>query len=122
MAVWRALGLPRLAVHVSPAAIDRADFGPQRVVALVLVVDPGSQPRIDSALVSKVLDLTASESEVAALLATGRTVREIAAATGRQESSVRWLLKRVYRKHGISRQADLVRLVLSLAGLSGPRR
>ena len=53
---------------------------------------------------------------MAVWLAEGRTVREIAAETRRQESSVRWLIKQVYNKQGISRQADLVRLVLSLAG------
>ena len=50
---------------------------------------------------------------MAALLATGSTVRDIAATTGRQENAVYKHLKQTYRKLGISRQADLVRLVLS---------
>ena len=52
---------------------------------------------------------------MAALLASGRTVRDIAAATGRQENTVYKHLKQMYRKLGISRQAELVRLVLSRA-------
>ena len=59
---------------------------------------------------------------MAAWLATGSSVRDIAVATRRQESSVRWLIRQAHDKLGISRQADLVRLVLSLSELSGPRR
>ncbi len=35
--------------------------------------------------------------------------------TGRKEDTVYWHLKRIYHKLDISRQADLVRLVLSVA-------
>ena len=63
-----------------------------------------------------------SSRPVAAWLVTGSSVRDIAVATRRQESSVRWLIRQAHDKLGISRQADLVRLVLSLSELSGPRR
>ena len=43
------------------------------------------------------------------------SVREIAAAMGPKESTIRWHVKRMFAKHGLTRQADLVRLVLSLA-------
>ena len=56
------------------------------------------------------------------MLSEGQTVREIAASTRRQEGAVHWLLHRIYRKHGISRQVDLVRLVLSLSNLAGAPR
>ena len=68
-------------------------------------------------LLAEAFGLTPAESEVAALLAEGRTVPAVAAATGRQQNSVRSLVRRLFRKQGISRQADLVRLVLSLAEL-----
>ena len=122
MTIRRPPGLPRLAVHVSPLGVHQMDFGALRVAALVLVVDPQSDPRIAPELVAATLGLTPAESQVAAMLAEGRTVRDMAVATDRKESTVRWLLNRVYDKQGISRQADLVRLVLSLAELSRPRR
>ena len=53
---------------------------------------------------------------MAVLLAEGMSVREIAAATGRGESTIRSHVKHMFARHGLSRQADLVRLVLSLAG------
>lgn len=57
---------------------------------------------------------------MAAALADGRTVREIAVTTFRQESSVRWLVKQIHAKLGISRQADPVRMVLTAASAPTP--
>ena len=121
-AARRSSPLPALAVHVNPTGDGRMDFGTTRVAAVVLVIEPGRHPDIDPHLVATTLGLTAAESRVAVSLAAGNSVREIARATGRQENSVRFLLKKIYGKQGISRQADLVRLVLSLAGSSVPRR
>ena len=56
------------------------------------------------------------ESRVAALLAEGMTVRDIVAAMGRGESTIRSHVKHMFAKHGLSRQADLVRLVLAVGG------
>ena len=53
------------------------------------------------------------ESRVAAMLADGKTVRDIVAVTGRRESTIRWHVRQLYQKGGVSRQVDLVRLVLS---------
>ena len=39
----------------------------------------------------------------------------MAEATGRTKSAIYWHLQQIYQKQSISRQADLVRLVLSLA-------
>ena len=122
MLVRRSPGLPGLVLHLSPVVDRRPDFGARRVAALVLVVDPASRPRIDPGLVASALGLTPVESRVAALLGQGGTVREIAAAMGRGERTIRWHLGHIFSKHGLSRQADLVRLVLSLAEFPGPRR
>ena len=55
---------------------------------------------------------------MAARLAEGRSVREIAVSTGRTQGSIHWHLKQIYEKQGISRQAELVRLVLRAAELA----
>ena len=57
------------------------------------------------------------EGLVAAWLAEGRSVDEMAGAMGNTKHAVYWHLQRIYRKLSISRQADLVRLVLPLAEL-----
>ena len=112
----------RLVLHITPVGDDYPHFRTRRFGAVVMIVDPAGQRRLDPAHVAAALGLTFTESELAIALATGRTVRDIAEATGRSENTVRWHLKRVYEKHGISRQVDLVRRVLSLEGFgAGPR-
>ena len=117
LTVARPLPLPRLALHISPVGGHQIDREFARVAALVLVVEPDSPLRIDQRLLAETFGLTPAESEVAVLLAQGRTVTGIAAATRRRDNSVRSILNRLYRKLRISRQADLVRLVMSLAEL-----
>ncbi len=122
MTVERPAARTRLVVHINPVPKRERNFRAQRVAALVLVVDPESRPRINAGLVAKALDLTAAESRLAAMVAAGRTVRDIAAMTGRTEGTVRWHMKRIFRKQGISRQADLMQRVLSLDCLPRSRR
>ena len=117
MTVRRPSGRAQLALHVSPVGDPAADFGSRRAAVLVLVVDPERRPRIDPVRVAAVLGLTASEARAAALLAEGRSVLEIAAMTDWQASYVRRLLKRIYRKQGVSGQVSLVPRVLALEAL-----
>ena len=115
MLLRRASLSPRFVVHVTPVGTPRLDFGARRVAVLVLLVDPGYEPRIDPAFVAQTLDLTPAESHIAVGLAEGRTVRDMAVMTGRKKETVYWHLKRIYHKLDISRQTDLARLVLSVA-------
>ena len=120
--VRRSSAQPPLVLHLNPVGRQETDFRVWPVAALVLVADPASQTRIDPAVAAAALGLTGMESRVAVLLAEGMNVREVAAATGRGESTIRSHVKHMFAKHGLSRQADLVRLVLSLAGAPEPRR
>ena len=114
--VTRSSALAPLVLHVNPVGREETDLRVWPVSALVLVVDPASQTRIEPAVAAAALGLTRMESQVAVLLAQGMSVREIAAATGRRESTIRSHVKHMFAKHGLSRQVDLVRLVSSLAG------
>ena len=120
--VRRSAVRPPLVLHVNPVGRQETDSRVWPVAALVVVVDPASGIGIDAGVVAAALDLTGMESRVAVLLAQGRSVREIAAATGRKESTIRSHVKHMFTKHRLSRQADLVRLVQSLAGAPESRR
>lgn len=122
MTVRRSPGETRLVLHIHPVAERESDFPAGPVAALVLVVDPEISVRIDPGIVAASLGLTPAESRLAVMVAAGHGVRAIAAKTGRTEGTVRWHLKQIFRKQGISRQADLVRRVLALDGFSKSRR
>ncbi len=119
--VRRPTGLARLVLHASPVADRQVDARPRGVAALVLVADPSRRARIDPGMASALLGLTPAESQVAAMLAEGRTVPEIARETGRRENTVRWHIKEIFARHGLSRHAELIRLVLSLPDIPWTR-
>ena len=113
LAVGRLHDRARLMLHVGPAGGPQVDYGGRRVAAWVFLVDPVHRPRVDPRWVSEALGLTPQEGRVAAMLAEGRSVHEIAVAANQRESYVRWLMQQAYRKHGLSGQVALVRLVLA---------
>ena len=115
MLLGRVSGLPPLVVHVKPVGVPQPDYGARHVAALVLIVEPGRHPRLDPDVVARTLGLTPAESQVAVWLADGKSVRDMATATGLTEGAIYWHLKQSYQKLPISRQVDLVRLVLSIA-------
>ena len=115
MLLRRSPVLPPFVVHVKPGGVPQPDYGARPVAALVLIVEPGRRHRVDPDLVARTLELTPTETQVAVWLAEGKSVRDMAEATGRTQSAIYWHLQQIYQKQSISRQADLVRLVLSLA-------
>ena len=108
-----------LVLHVSPL---REAGGARTRGALVLALDPPSRWSLDPERVGELLGLTRAQSGVAALLAQGRSIDEIARETGRSRTTVKWHIRHIYAKHGLSRQAELMRLVASLDdGVPGVR-
>ncbi|MXX76775.1 MAG: helix-turn-helix transcriptional regulator [Holophagales bacterium] len=114
MRLRRSSVLAPFVVHVKPVPVPQPDYGARHVAALVLIVEPGRLHRIDPQVVATTLELTPGETQVAVWLAEGKGVREMAESTGRTEGAIYRHLKQIYQKQSISRQADLVRLVLSL--------
>ena len=87
----------------------------------MLIVDPVDRLGIAPGLVGATLGLSPAETEIAVLLAQGRTTREIAAATGRGYSTVRTHLKHIFAKLGVSRQVEVAQLVWKLSSLPAPQ-
>ena len=121
MLVRRSSSLPKLALHVKPVADGEVDHRPRQVAALVLIVDPAGRGRIEPDVVETMLGLTPAEAEIATLLAEGRTLHEIARATGRGYNTVRTHLRHMFEKLGSSRQFEVAQAVLSLSSLPKSR-
>lgn len=108
----------RWLLQVQPVEPESRDYRTRNVAALVLAVCPASPVRIDPELVARALGLTVTQSRLASMLGAGKSVRDIAAETGRKKTTVYWHLDRIFRRLGITRQAELVRRVLSLKTLN----
>ena len=121
MMVRRSSPRRRLALHVKPVAPRERDQRSRHVAALVLIVDPVDRLGIAPGLVGATLGLSPAETEIAVLLAQGRTTREIAATTGRGYSTVRTHLKHIFAKLGVSRQVEVAQLVWKLSSLPAPQ-
>ena len=122
MTLKRPVVSPRLVLHASPVGDAGMDVRPGRIAALVLAIDPAGRGRIDPGVVGEMLGLTPAESQVAVLLAQGYTSHEIAVSTGRGEGTIRWHIRQIFGKHALSRQLELVHLVLALSDLPGTFR
>ena len=120
MAVRRS-SLPGLGLHVKPLGNRGLDDRSGRAAALVLIVDPAKRVRIRPALVEAALGLTPTEAAIATQLAEGRTLRQIAAATGRGYDTVRTHLRHICIKLKCSRQFDVVQAVRALSSLPASR-
>jgi len=84
----------------------------QAPLALVMIAMPAQDEKSIAWRMQQVYRLTPSESRIAALLAVGRTVEEIARARRVSEATLRSHLRSIFSKTGVRRQAELVYLAL----------
>jgi DNA-binding CsgD family transcriptional regulator len=83
-------------------------------VAFAIVTDPNAASTPAHEILAELFGLSPTEIRVADRLAAGDTPEQLAAALNIRISTARWHLAALYRKTGTSRQAELVRLLLSL--------
>jgi len=98
--------------------LPHSDGGDVAAAPVVLFVYDRSGAGLAPAdLLEKIYGLTAAEARVVDRILVGRTLEEIAGDLGIGRETVRTHLQHVFRKVGTTRQADLVRLLLT-----GPAR
>ena len=90
-------------------------MAPFRATAGLFVQDPMVAPRTDGEAFARIYGLTGAELKVLLTLAPGLTAKEAAGALGVREPTIKTHLQRIYEKTGMSRQTELVRLLLSHA-------
>lgn len=102
------------AMPLSRRAADGVGHGSCRIALFVRDPDRAAGP--DTQTVAAVFGLTARETEVVTMLASGSGLPAIAWALGLSVSTVRTHLQHVFVKTGVTRQGELIRLVLNLRG------
>lgn len=108
------LGTAKMVLHLIPIRRSAHDiFGQSFALLLITPVSSERTPPLD--LMRSLFDLTPAEAKVAQGLATGKTLEEIAAASGVSINTVRNQLRRVLEKTGCARQAELTALLANVA-------
>jgi len=92
------------------------DTGLSECVVCLHLFAADDEPGVDPHLLRGMFGLTASESRLAAALSNGMSLEEASHAEGWTVNSAKSYLKSIFQKLGVSRQADLVRVVLRHAG------
>lgn len=86
---------------------------PPPLAGVIFVSDPEQRVALDESALQQLYGLTRTEARVAALLAQGRSIDEIAEALWAQYDTVRKHLQKVFVKTGTNRQSALVTLLLT---------
>lgn len=101
-----------LSVFVAPFSENRI-FSKTEGLALLLINDPEQQVTDIEPVLSRIYQLTPSESKIAALLAQGKTLNETCEILCIKQNTIRTHLKRIFSKTETRRQSELVKLILS---------
>jgi DNA-binding CsgD family transcriptional regulator/PAS domain-containing protein len=101
-------------VHVLP--LDETTFAspPAQNRAMIVIVDPELEPEPAASLLRRLYGLTRSEADAALMVLRGQGRNHIADELSLSLATVKTHLQHVFDKTGTHRQAELVRLLLSL--------
>jgi DNA-binding CsgD family transcriptional regulator len=114
MALAKRSGPRPYAVLVAPIAEGTATLTPAGPAVVVLLTDPDHAPETPARLLRRVYGLTRKEAQLALALAGGATLSDAAEGLRIAEGTARRHLAAIFARTGIHRQAELVRLILSL--------
>jgi DNA-binding CsgD family transcriptional regulator len=117
--VKRAEGRGHYSLQLSPLPLGHHFNVDQRqTAAIVFVMDFVSNSFPDPALLAKLYRLTPAESRLSIALAGGETLANYSAGQGIAYNTARAQLRAIFDKTGTSRQAELVKLIMSLSAKS----
>jgi DNA-binding CsgD family transcriptional regulator len=109
----RASGNSDYAIAAGPLGGETfsAEFGP---AAFILITDPNTISAGSRPMIRALFGLSRAEARVAERLIQGDSPEQAAIALGVKTTTTRWHLASLYRKTGTNRQAQLVRLLMSV--------
>jgi DNA-binding CsgD family transcriptional regulator len=102
------------------AALPATNYGgviSGKPAVFLTLTDPDAAPGNRAQVLASIFALTPAEIRVVMLLMAGSDAPRIAEQTGATADSVRFQLKMIYRKTGVTKQSQLVRLISRLPGL-----
>jgi DNA-binding CsgD family transcriptional regulator len=102
-------------LHVVPIRRAAHDLFGQATAILVLTKS-STAPTNRTPLLQALFDLSPTEAAIAARVAAGQSVEEIARADAKSGETVRNQLKSVFAKTGCRRQLDLTRMLVQMVG------
>lgn len=120
MSVTRPSGKRKLGLVVRRIPLREESEGKGRPAWVIFVCDPDAQTTAPREILRQVFDFTPSEATLAMELANGLSLDEAAEVLSIRRNTARTHLRAIFAKAGVTRQAELVRLVLNgVVGLSG---
>lgn len=120
MSVTRPSGKRKLGVVVRRIPLREESEGKGRAAWIIFVCDPDTQTTAPREILRQVFDFTPAEAALAMELANGLSLDEAAEVLSIRRNTARTHLRAIFAKAGVTRQAELVRLVLNgVVGLSG---
>ncbi len=117
--VPRAAGRSDLGLVIRPVPTSEWSEGQSSPCAAVFISDPDLRETASQQGLAALFGLTPAEANLALLLARGLSLAEVSEAQNISQHTARAQLKSIFAKTGVSRQAELVRLILkSVASLA----
>jgi len=112
---------PELTAVIQPVPVHAFMQSASNPVIAIFLTDPSRSRVIEGAVVSKLFALTPTEGNIAAGLANGLSVSELARRMEISENTVRAHLRSIFPKIGIKRQTQLVNIIHTSfpTGISG---
>lgn len=117
--VPRSIGRSNLGLVVRPVPMSEWSEGQSSPCAAVFISDPDLHDSASRQTLGDLFELTPAEAKLAILLAHGLSLAEASQTQSISPHTARAQLKSIFSKTGVSRQAELVRLILkSVASLA----
>lgn len=123
----RGIALTRLSGHRNLGLVIQSMPAPNRNGAIaaptvaIFLRDPEANCEVEGDLVRELFDLTPAEAAVARRLAAGLSLEDAASSLDISRNTARAHLRSIFSKSGITRQTELVRLMLNSAVVLGER-
>ena len=113
MSVTRTSGRPNLGIVVRTAPLTEWSESPERPALIVIIRDVEQKLQASQSILKRLYGLTPAESALVLKLLEGLTVDEASAQLHISRNTVRCQLRGIFAKTGVTRQTELMRLLLN---------